>query len=214
MLIVGAKGFAKEVLEVCIQNGDTPVFFDNVNGRIDNRMFDKYVVITSFLEAEKHLSNSNEFTIGIGKPILRKKMYNKFTEIGGILTSTISKNSDIGSCDVLIGEGANILNGVTISNSVTIGIAPLIYYYSIITHDCVIGDFVEISPRVTLLGRSKIGDYTQIGAGAIILPDIKVGTNVVIGAGCVVTKDVPDNSIIAGIPGKVIRKNSPNPYLK
>ena len=76
-----------------------------------------------------------------------------------------------------------------------------------ISHDVEVGAYCEISPGATVLGRAQIGDFTSIGAGAIILPDVIVGKNCTIGAGAVVTKDVPDNSVVAGIPGKVIKKN-------
>ena len=97
------------------------------------------------------------------------------------------------------------MDGVKISNSVKIGIAPIIYYNAIITHDCRIGDFCEISPAANILGRVSIENKTQIGAGAIILPDVKIGSNVTIGAGAVVTKNIPDNAIAVGIPARIIK---------
>lgn len=51
-----------------------------------------------------------------------------------------------------------------------------------------------------------IGNDVWIGAGACILEGIRVGNGCVIGAGAVVTKDVEPYSIIAGVPGKVVRK--------
>ena len=97
------------------------------------------------------------------------------------------------------------MDGVKISNSVKIGIAPIIYYNAIITHDCRIGDFCEISPAANILGRVSIGNKTQIGAGASILPDVKIGSNVTIGAGAVVTKNIPDNAVVVGVPAKIIK---------
>ena len=92
-----------------------------------------------------------------------------------------------------------------ISNSVSIGKGCLIYYNSIITHNCEIGNFIDISPSVNLLGRVQISDYAHIGSNVTILPDIKIGKNSIIGAGAVVTKDVPDNVMVAGIPSKIIK---------
>lgn len=51
-----------------------------------------------------------------------------------------------------------------------------------------------------------LGDNVTIGVNSVIIGDIKIGNNVVIGAGSVITKDVPDNSIVAGNPGRVIKK--------
>jgi serine O-acetyltransferase len=46
-----------------------------------------------------------------------------------------------------------------------------------------------------------------ISTGAKILGPVTVGENSVIGANSVVISDVPPNSIVAGIPGKVIKYN-------
>lgn len=50
-----------------------------------------------------------------------------------------------------------------------------------------------------------IEDNVWVGAKAIILDGVTVGTGSIVAAGCVVTKDVPPYSIVAGVPGKVIK---------
>jgi sugar O-acyltransferase (sialic acid O-acetyltransferase NeuD family) len=208
MLIVGAKGFAKEVLEVLYQNEYKKdiAFYDDVNSDVNGKLYGKYQILKNEIEAKDFfLKNGPVFTIGIGDPNLRARIYQQFNNIGGELTSTISNNSEIGHYDIKIDIGCNILSGVKISNSVSIGKGCIIYYNSIITHNCVIGDFVEISPSVSILGRVEISSHTHIGANATILPDIKIGKNSVIGAGSVVTKDVPDNVMVIGMPAKVVK---------
>lgn len=209
MLIVGAKGFAKEVLEVCHQNNklENLVFYDDVNQDIGEQLFNKFPILKSIEDAKSYFEMiDNRFTIGIGNPHLRKMLVEKFEGIGGVLASTISSKSDIGSYEVYINSGANILDGVKISNDVKIGKSAIIYYNSIITHDCKIGNYVEISPNVTVLGRVSVGNFAHLGAGSTILPDINIGENVVVGAGSVVTKDVPDNCTVVGIPAKIIKE--------
>ena len=209
MLIVGAKGFAKEVLEVLHQLDQTKnlVFYDDVNDDAPDFLYNKFPVIKNIDVAQKYFQEvDNKFTIGVGNPVLRKKLFDKFTLIGGVLTSTISKTAFLGSYDVNIGQGTNILTGAIFSNSSTIGKGCIVYYNSIITHDCVIGDFVEISPQAIILGRSKIGSFSQIGSNSTILPDVTIGKNVIVGAGSVVTKDVPDNFLVVGAPAIVIKE--------
>ncbi len=210
MIIVGAKGLAKEVLQVVSK--DFPncdiVFFDDVNPDIDEVLFGQFIVLRSLDEVEKYFQKSNDkyFVLGLGNPKLRKLMFDKFSMIGAEAKTLISSNTEIGDFDVHIGSGTSVFSGAKISNSVTIGKGCLIYYNSIITHDCILGDFVEISPSVNILGRCKIGSHTFIGAASVVLPDVEIGNNVTVGAGTIVLNNVPDNSVIVGVPGKIISK--------
>ncbi|WP_339610783.1 acetyltransferase [uncultured Planktosalinus sp.] len=203
MLIVGAKGFAKEVLEVCYENDklDHLVFYDDIHKDAPDFLYNTFPVLKSFEEAKDYFKNTdNHFTLGVGNPKIRETLYLRFKELGGKFIETISPKAEIGHFGTQIGEGCNILSNVIISNQVKIGKGVLVYFGSIITHDVIIEDFAEIAPGVTLLGRCIIGKRTFVGSNATILPDVVIGENVVIAAGAVVTKDVPDNCMVAGIP--------------
>jgi acetyltransferase EpsM len=80
----------------------------------------------------------------------------------------------------------------------------------VVDHDCMINDFVHISPNATLCGNVTIGKGSWVGAGAIIIQGIKVGKNAIIGAGSVIIKDIPDNATVVGNPGKIIKLGSNN----
>jgi len=207
MLIIGAKGFAKELLQILENNKkvDGLAFYDDMNKDI-KIIFEKFPVLKTEIEVKRHFKlYGNDFLLGIGNPFLRYQICKKFQNLEGNLSSCISQYSRIGNYSVNIGAGTNILDNAIISNNVKIGIGCIIYYNAVITHDCIIDDFVEISPSVNLLGRCKIGSYTHIGANATILPDVTIGKNVVVGAGAVVTKNIFDNSVAVGVPAKVIK---------
>lgn len=207
MLIIGAGGLAKEILEIVnMENhGESIAFFDDVNPYNPPLLYEKHPILRSIQEVESHFkTNSKNYIIGIGEPELRKMLIQKIDNCGGVLTSIVSSKANIGSHGVEIGNGANIFPNVNISNNVRIGLAALIYYNVVITHDCQIGDFVELSPGATLLGHVKVGDHTKIGANATVLPKLTVGKNVTIGAGAVVTKSLPDNCTAIGVPARII----------
>ena len=212
MLIIGAKGFAKEVLEVLYQNNsiDNVVFYDDISNEILEKLYDKFKILRSLDEVKLYFENvSKKFTIGIGNPLLRYMVAKKFVDIGGDLTSTISHKTTIGHFGNQIDEGCNIMTGTIITNDVSIGKGCLINLNCTIGHDTVIGNFVELSPGVNISGNCHIGQFSNIGTNAIVLPKISIGCNVVVAAGAVVTKDVPDNCMVAGVPAVVKRQLVP-----
>lgn len=212
MLIIGAKGFAKEVLEVLHQLNqlENLCFYDDVNNDVHNKLYDKFPVLRTTLEASMYFkATSKKFTIGIGNPILRKKLYDKFTSLGGEFTSTISPFAQVGFFGNQIETGCNIMTGTIITSDIQIKKGTLINLNCTIGHDSIIGNFVELSPGVHISGNCKIGDFTVFGTNATMLPKLNVGKNVIVGAGSVVTKDLPDNCVAVGIPAKIIKELSP-----
>jgi sugar O-acyltransferase (sialic acid O-acetyltransferase NeuD family) len=210
MIIIGAKGFAKEVLEIVHKNyRSCPIaFYDDVNEDIGDYLYNQFPILKSEEEVIDFFKKfGNEFTIGIGGPYLRKMLHDKFIKLGGDFTSTISKNVIIGSFGNKIAKGSNLMQSIVLTNDIDIGVGTIINQLSSIGHDVKIGDFCEICPNVSISGNCEVGDYSFIGTGAIILPKVKVGKNVVVGAGAVVSKDLPDNCVAVGIPAKIIKQN-------
>ncbi len=208
MVILGAKGFAKGVLEILYQLDklDDVVLFDDVSHDSPQKIYGRFTILRNIDKVKNHFEKVNdEFTIGIGNPLLRKMMNDKFIKLGGSLVSTISPKAVIGHFGNKIGAGCNIVTGTVIDNSVTIGKGCLLNTNSTIGHDVNIGCFVEICPGVVVSGNVQIGDYSFIGSNATLLPHIKIGSNVVVAAGSLVKNDVPDNCMIAGTPA-IIKK--------
>ena len=209
MLVIGAKGYAKEVLEIIKENNllENLVFYDDVNSDIGDKVFDTFPILKNYEEAKNYFMNiDNRFIIGIGNPVHRKMVYEKFVSLGGVPQSLIAKSAFIGSFDNQIDIGTNIMQKTVLTNSISIGKGVIINQLTSIGHDVVISDFVEICPNVSISGNCFIGENTFIGTSSTILPKIKIGKNVIIAAGSVVTKDVPDNCMVAGIPA-IIKKH-------
>lgn len=212
MLIIGAKGFAKEVLEVLHQLGqlENLAFFDDISESLPDFLYRKFPILKSQAEAAAYFTTqSPKFTLGLGNPLIRYKMSEKMRLLGGLLSSTISPLCAIGHYGVQIQEGCNIMTGSVITNDVMLGRGCLINLNCTIGHDTIIGEFVEMSPGVAVSGGCSIGDFCNIGTHATILPRITIGHNVIIGAGAVVTKNLPDNSLAVGIPAQIIKQLPP-----
>jgi sugar O-acyltransferase (sialic acid O-acetyltransferase NeuD family) len=212
MLVVGAKGFAKELLQVIYANDTRAelVFFDDISKDLDELLFNKYAVITDKKEVKKYLTEiDNRYVLGLGNPALRYKLAHEFNLLGGELTTIISQRAIIGHFNNNIEKGVNILNNVVIEADNAIGEGCLIHNAAFISHDVTVGKFCEISPGVNLLGGVSVGNFCSVGTNAVILPKVKIGNNVVIGAAALVNKDVPDNCVVAGVPAKLIKNLIP-----
>jgi sugar O-acyltransferase (sialic acid O-acetyltransferase NeuD family) len=209
MLIVGSKGFAKELLEVIIQKNPvaTIVLYDDINTDLPELLFNRYQIIKNESEASSYLKEQdNRFALGVGDPNLRYKFYEMFTELGGKATTIISPFAKIGKHDNFIQEGCSILTDSIIESNNLIGKGCLLHAGSFISHDVTVGNFCEISPRANVLGHVRIGNFCSLGTASTILPKVKIGNNVIIGAGAVVTKNVMDNMTMIGVPAQPLSK--------
>ena len=206
MLIIGAKGHAIEILGVIQLSSDQMrlSFYDDINKDDPDILFNTYPIVRTFEEAKTVFTYHSDFILGTGGCKARSYLFNKFSSIGGTPYSVIAPNASIGTEDVHLGVGINIMQFVFISNQVWIGKGTLINTRANIHHNVLIGNFCEICPSVTLTGGVEVGDHTFIGTGSIVLPNIKIGSNVVIGAGSIVTKNIPDNVKAFGNPAKII----------
>ncbi|KAI3406136.1 hypothetical protein KGF56_000978 [Candida oxycetoniae] len=54
-----------------------------------------------------------------------------------------------------------------------------------------------------------IGNNCWLGSNCTVVGGVTIGDGCVIAAGCVVTKNVPANSLVAGVPGRVVKTMEP-----
>lgn len=139
--------------------------------------------------------------VAFAAPDLRKKKVLQCQSDGLSTFDCKAPTAHIGP-NVSIDAGFILSHLSTITADAKIGKAFHCNIYSYVAHDCVVGDFVTLAPRVCINGRVTIGDGSYIGTGAIVLPGITIGKNAIIGAGAVVVKDVPDGTTVVGMPAK------------
>jgi sugar O-acyltransferase (sialic acid O-acetyltransferase NeuD family) len=206
MLIIGAGGFAKQLVMPFIQRWPNiePIFFDDYKSNQHAKFLNRFQIIRNLSEVEM-VFNTDEllFILGVGESDLREKMCIAFENIGGQLSDLIDVSASISPFEVSIAPGLTCLSNVIIEPNVLIGKGVLINVSTFIAHDVKIGDFSVVGPGVKLLGGSSVGRNCMIGAGAILLPKVTLGDNVQVGAGAVVTKDLPNGVLAYGNPARI-----------
>jgi len=74
-------------------------------------------------------------------------------------------------------------------------------------------DDFEPIPYEQFPGIVRIENDVWIGEDVMIRGDVTIGTGSVLAAGSIVTRDVPPYSIVAGIPGRIVRSRFPAPLV-
>lgn len=148
------------------------------------------------------------FVVAIGNPFghVRVKLHALMRK-RGLVPVSFADPTALVCRSAVFGEGLQVMPAAIVHNDVEMGLQCLINTRSLVEHDCVLEDGVEIGPGAVLCGRVHVGAGTWIGANATVRPRVRIGPNTIIGAGSVVVADIPGNSVAFGVPARVIREN-------
>ena len=145
------------------------------------------------------------FVVAIGNPYghVRCRLHDRLTE-AGLAAVSFADPTALLCRSATLGPGLQVMAAAIVHNEAAIGRQCLLNTRSLVEHDCVLGEGVEIGPGAVLCGRVEVGRNTWIGAGAVIRQRVKIGSNVIIGAGAVVVADIPDNVVAIGVAARPI----------
>ncbi len=135
-------------------------------------------------------------------PLLDTKNINARIEPGAMIREQVE-----------IGDNAVIMMGAIINIGAVIGSGTMIDMGAILGGRATVGKNCHIGAGAVLAGVIEppnanpvvIEDNVLIGANAVVIEGVRVGENSVIAAGSIVIEDIPANSVVAGVPGKVIK---------
>jgi sugar O-acyltransferase (sialic acid O-acetyltransferase NeuD family) len=201
MIIYGASGHGKVIFEILRLTGNFEIQF--VDDLIKNDW--KY---GSVLSPSSILNNDCvQGVLAIGSNAQRKKI-SLIYDIQ--YQCVIHPDSFLSISKSEIGIGTMVMRGTVVNPEVKIGRHVILNTACVIDHECILEDFVHVSPNATLCGNVKVGEGTHIGAGAVVIQGIKIGKWCTIGAGSVVIRDVPDFATVVGNPARILRIESEN----
>jgi len=218
VVIIGAGGFAREVLDVCDAcNQDEPTY--EVLGFIVDKQYgtpgtliNEIPILGDFSWLEKH-ANQVVGTCAVGAPHHRYQLIRRAHETGCNFFTLIHPKAFLTRW-VSIGVGTIITAGCILTNQIRIGNHVHINLDSTIGHDAFLEDFVTISPGVHISGNVVLKTGCYVGTGANVVEKLNLGEWSIIGAGSTIVRDVPPNSTVVGVPGKVIKTKMPGWYLE
>lgn len=201
LAILGASGHGKVIADTAYLNSDWDLisFFDDSWETI---AFDSVWPLIG--NTEDLLANLNQFSgvmVGIGDNSIRQIKHNLLVKNGASMATIVHPQSYISGAAVL-GAGSVVFAQAVVNVNVCIGAGVIINTGSTVDHDCLLSDFVHVSPGANLGGDVQVGQRSWLGIGCAVRQGISIGNDVVVGAGSVVVSQVQDNLTVVGVPAR------------
>ena len=207
LVIYGASGHGKVIADIIEKSGQTVLAFVDDNQALWNQSFCGYPVWAGCSSLIDH-ARQEVFSviIGIGDNHSRWKVRQNLESAGILFGTAIHPSAQLGR-DVTLGAGTVIMANSVINPGTRLGDHCIVNTAVSVDHDCVIGDFVHLSPGAHLGGTVQVEDFTWIGLGASVINNIHIGQHSLVGAGAVVIRNVESYTVVAGNPAVFLRKN-------
>lgn len=198
LIIIGAGGHGKAIADNAIKNGYMNIAFvdDHATGECMG-----LPIIGKSDDIERYNDGKTDFIIGVGNNATRQIIAESY-DVNWV--SLIHPSAQI-AINTTIAKGTVIMAGAIVNAAATIGCHAVINTGAIVEHDNVIGDYVHLSPRVTLSGTVKVGERTWIGTGASVINNVSICEDAIIGVGSVVIRDLETAGTYIGVPVNKIK---------
>lgn len=200
LVIIGARAFGREACNYARDAGwKVRGFLDDNKRALDG--FNNYPGILESVEG--FVPDSDDvFVCAVGDPCFREKYSRIIAQKGGTFVNIIHPTAYVGP-NVRIGKGCIICPHSVVDCDLRIGNHVDINGFAYVPHDCVLEDYVTISPGCRIGGRVFMRRGVFLGLGVTVIPGIEIGARAYIAAGAVVVNDVPPGVVMMGVPAKI-----------
>ncbi|MBX3285578.1 MAG: NeuD/PglB/VioB family sugar acetyltransferase [Actinobacteria bacterium] len=207
VVIVGAGGFGREVLDV-IEAAEVVTPRLRMVGFIDDNVRHRRILAArgaELLDGFHDLRASGAgYVVAVADPSARRKLVLRAEEAGLVPVDLRHPTAVAGAVNT-IGEGFVACAHVSITTNIAIGRHAHLNLNTTVGHDCTFGDFVTVNPGANISGSVTLGHNVTIGTGAVIIQGVTVGEGTVVGAGAIVTRDLPAQVVAMGAPARPVR---------
>ena len=200
LLVIGAGGHAKVVIDVARAAGFEPVAALDP-GAVGGHCNGVKVIGGDNLAAELFADGTSAAVIAIGDNRLRCRIAERLQEIGFNLPVLVHPSAVI-SGSATIGIGTIVMPNAVVNADASLGDLVIVNTAAVVEHDCVLGRGAHVAPGTSLGGNVVIGCCALVGIGSAIRPGSRIGDFAIIGAGSTVISDIPAECVATGSPAR------------
>lgn len=202
VIIIGAGGHSRVIADILFCRGI------ELLGYLDDATADHFPglnVLGRFEDALRYAGRA-KFIIGIGNNALREKI--AFDLDGKVAFFTAAHPSAVIARDATLGEGTVVMANAVINTGSVIGKHGIINTAATVDHDCVLEDFVHLSPGVHLSGTVHVGRHCWLGTGSLVVNNVSLAPDCVIGAGAAVAENLTSPGVYVGVPARLLARDA------
>jgi sugar O-acyltransferase (sialic acid O-acetyltransferase NeuD family) len=155
--------------------------------------------------AERAAREPVAVALGIGDNFARRAVAERSVMAGVQLLTAVHPSATIAP-SAKISPGVVIMAHAVVNADAVMGRGAIINTAAIVEHDCNVGNFAHLSPKVAIGGNVQIGDLAWLGIGSTVIPGVNVGMGSIIGAGATVLHDVDDWVVAVGTPARILKE--------
>lgn len=199
LIIIGAGGHGRVCADIALKmNKWKEIAFLDDDPTLDHSM--GIPIVGPVWEFEQYIDD-NDIFVALGNNKVRSEICTRLEDNEASIPVLIHPKAVLGE-GVSIGAGTVVMAGSVVNPCTKIGKGCIINTGSTIDHDCVIEDYVHISPGVNVAGSVSVGALTWLGIGSVVSNNLCITSNCTIGAGAVVVADIIEQGIYVGVPAK------------
>ena len=199
IVIYGAGGHGKSVLELIMLLGTYDVLGFIDDGIPKGESVLGIPVLGDHRELPKLYKQGVRLAInavgGIGNILIREKVFHQLYSEGFGCPAIVHPKAFI-EASAEMAAGTQVFPFAYVGSDVRVGFGSIINTAAIVSHECKLGERVNISPKAVLAGGVNVGDKVLIGMGVTINLGVKIGEGTRIGNGATVKEDVPARHVL------------------
>lgn len=198
LAILGASGHGKVVADTAESLGwGAVIFFDDAWPILQhNGVWPVQGNTNTLMET---LDMFSGVIVAIGDNQTRQEKMKELIELNAKLVTLVHPSATV-SQYATIGPGSVVFAGAIVNAGTHVGLGAILNTACSVDHDCILGEFVHISPGARLAGSVTVGDLSWVGIGANVKQKINIGSKAIVGAGAAVVHHIEAGHTVVGVP--------------